>query len=86
MNVMLTQMSAKQGIKQFKQQAVARIIKEYKRQHGMNTFGRVCPEDLTPKYKRDALRAITLIKEKRSGKIKGGECADGRSQISYITK
>ena len=52
----------------------------------MNTFGRVCPEYLTPKRKRDALRAITLIKEKRSGKIKGRACADGRAQISYITK
>ena len=52
----------------------------------MNMFGRVCPEDLTLKNKKYALRAITLIKEKQSGKIKGRECADGRSQRSYITK
>ena len=52
----------------------------------MNTVGRVCPEYQTPKQKRDALRAITLIKEKRFVKIKGRECADGRSQRAYITK
>ena len=43
-NVMFTQMSAKQGIKQFKERAVDAIIKEYKQVHDMNTFGRVCPE------------------------------------------
>ena len=52
----------------------------------MNTFGRLCPEELTPKQKQYILHAITLIMEKRFGKIKGGACADGRVQISYITK
>ena len=52
----------------------------------MNTFVRVCSEYLTHKQKRDALRAITLIKEKRSEKIKGGSRADGRAQREYITK
>ena len=52
----------------------------------MNTFGIVCPEDLTPKQKRDALCAITLIKDKRPRKIKGRACADGRAQRAYIKK
>ena len=52
----------------------------------MNMFGTVCPEDLIPKQKWDALLAITLIKEKRDGKIKGGSRADGRAQREYITK
>ena len=52
----------------------------------MNTFGRVCTEDLTSKKKRDVFREITLIKEKWSIKVKGRTCADGRSQRSYITK
>ena len=45
----------------------------------MNQFGRVCPKDLTPN-KKDALCAITLIKEKRYGKIKGIACVDGIAQ------
>jgi hypothetical protein len=36
--------------------------------------------ELAPKQKREALRAINLIKEKRCGKIKGRTVADGRSQ------
>ena len=52
----------------------------------MSTFGRVCPGDMTPKQRRDALIAITLIKEKRPRKIKGRSCVDGRAQRAYITK
>jgi len=36
--------------------------------------------------KRDALEAINLIKEKRTGKIKGCTCADGRKQRKWINK
>ena len=50
----------------------------------MNTFGRVFPEYLTPKQKRDAFCEIALVKEGRSGKIKERACAEGRSQIEYI--
>ena len=83
---MFTQMSAKQGIKNFKERAVASIFKEYKQLHDINTFGRVCTEYMTPKQKKDAFRATKLIKEKRPRKIKGREYADGRSQIAYTTK
>ena len=41
--------------------------------------------NIDPQEKRKALRAITLIKEKRSGKIKGRTIADGRSQRHYIS-
>ena len=52
----------------------------------MNIFGRVCPEYQTTKKKRDALRATTLVEEKRSGNIKGRACTYGRAQREYITK
>ena len=63
---MFTLMSAKQRIKQFNERAMADIVKEYKQLHEMNMFGRLCPEYLTPKQKRDTLRAITMIKNKLS--------------------
>ena len=47
--VVFTQISEKQGIKKLKERYVAAIVKEYKQLHEMNTFGIVCPEDLTPK-------------------------------------
>ena len=86
MNVMFKKMIAKQGIKNFKYQAVDAIVNYYKQLHDINEFDIVCPENLRPIQKRYALRAITLIKEKCSGKIKGRACVDGRSQRSYIKK
>ena len=56
------------------------IFKEYKQLHDMNTFVRVCPNDLTPKQKQDALHDITLIEDKRCKKVKGTVCADGIEQ------
>ena len=85
-NVMFTQISAKKELKRFKDQAVAAIVKQYKQLHDMNKFVIVCPEELTPKQKQDALRAITLINYKQSVKIKGIVCADGRSKRAYNTK
>ena len=41
---------------------------------------------LTRSQKKGALIAINSIKEKRSIKLKGGTCADGRPQRCYITK
>ena len=83
---MFTQISAKQGIKQFKEKAVTDIVNDYKELHGMNIFGSVCLEDPTLKQKWDLLCEITMIKEKRSVNIKGRACADGIAQIVFITK
>ena len=41
---------------------------------------------LTSKQKRNALRAINLIKEKRCGKLKGRTVADGSAQRDLYTK
>ena len=40
--------------------------------------------DLTHEQRKKALRAITVIKEKRCGKLKGRTCADGRKQREEI--
>ena len=42
--------------------------------------------ELTATQKREALRAINLIKEKKCGKLKGRTCADGSTQRKYFTK
>ena len=52
----------------------------------MEVMGALKHDILTRSQKKVALRAINLIKEKRSGKLKGRTCADGRPQICYITK
>jgi hypothetical protein len=47
-------------------------------------FKAVDIKTLTPLQRKRALRSITLIKEKRSGKIKGRTVVDGRGQREYI--
>ena len=49
-------------------------------------FGVVSPELMREQEQRRALRAINLIKLKRSGKVKGRMCADGSIQRGYISK
>ena len=41
-------------------------------------MGALNPYSLKISQKKVSLRAINLIKEKRSGKLKGRTCADGR--------
>ena len=43
LNIKITLISAKQGIKQFKELVVAAIVNDYKQLHDMDTFGRVFP-------------------------------------------
>ena len=75
-------MSAKKGIKLFKERAVAAICKEFKQldEGAIPNKPVVLPQDpskLTREEKSRALEAVNLIKEKRNGKIKGRTCADG---------
>ena len=44
------------------------------------------PEILTIPQKKVSLRAINLINRKRSGKLKGITCSDGRPHRCYKTK
>ena len=62
------------------------VEKEYKQLHDLNVFKPHHKEELTKDQLDKCLRLITLIKEKRCGKIKGRACADGRSQRAYIPK
>jgi hypothetical protein len=81
-----TQMSAKRGIAVFGERAIAAIFKEFKQLHDKGVFRPIHHSKLTASQKKKALREITIIKEKRCGKIKGRTCADGRPQRGYISK
>ena len=85
-NACFTQMSARKGIQQFGQLAVAAMLKEYKQLDDLLVIGAVTPESLSKQERRRALRAINLIKLKRCGKVKGRTCADGSIQRGYISK
>ena len=82
----MTQMTAKAGIKKHGQVAVQALYQEFLQLDGMEVFGGKHVGDLTNEQKRRALRAINVIKEKRCGKIKGRTVADGRPQRALYTK
>ena len=86
---MFTQMSAKAGIKNFGEEAIAAMFTEFKQLNdgampGSPVFGSVESNLLSIKEKRSTLEAVNLIKKKRCGKIKGRTCADGSKQKSYL--
>ena len=78
MDVTLTEITAKKGIKKHGEIAVAAIYKEYTQLEYMKVMGALNPYSLTISQKKGALRAINLIKEKRSGKLKGRMFTDER--------
>jgi hypothetical protein len=80
------QMSATVGIRKHGQAAVDALFKEFAQLDDKEVFEPVHARSLTKSQKAAALRAINLIKEKRSGELKGRSCADGRPQRSLYTK
>jgi hypothetical protein len=80
------QMTATAGIKKHGETAVRAMFKEFAQLDDRDTFEPVLASDLTREAKREALRAVNLIKEKRTGELKGRTCADGRPQRSLYSK
>ena len=79
---MFTQVSAKEGIRRWRDTAIAAIMKELKQLEDGAMPGRpvieaVYPESLTEEDKaKNTLEAVTVVKQKRCGKIKGQTCAN----------
>ena len=84
--ICMTQMSAKKGIKKHEEVAINAILKEYAQLHDLDVFKPRHKDELTAQQLSECLRLITLIKEKRTGTIKGRACADGRPQRKTIPK
>lgn len=80
------QINVEEGIRRHGEKAAQTVLKEYAQLDDRKIFKTVHANHLTIKQKHDALNLITLVKEKRCGKIKGRACADGRKQRRYISK
>jgi hypothetical protein len=80
------QMSAKAGIKKHGRKAEEALMTKFVQLEELSVFEGINPEILMSKQRRTALRAINLIKEKRSGQLKGRTVADGRLQRSLYDK
>ena len=76
----LTQMTAKAGIRRYGDAVRDAMRSEFRQLDEKGVFEPVVAGSLTPSVQSQALRCVNLIKEKRCGKIKGCTCADGRLQ------
>ena len=61
-------------------------MSEFSQIHNHDTFSPQMANKLTAEQKKEALQLITMIKEKRRGKLKARACVDGRKQRRYINK
>ena len=85
-NILLLQMSAKRGLEVFGERAEDALVKEYKQFDEKEVFVPVMFDSLKPEERKKALNAISLIEQKRTGKVKGRTVADGSMQRHYIEK
>ena len=85
-HLMFNQMPAKKGIEKHGQVAVDAMLKEFAQLDDMSVFEGIDASTLTAAQKKEALRAINLIKEKRCGTVKGRTVADGRAQRGKYDK
>ena len=80
------QVSVKEGIKRHGNKAIAAVLSEFSQLNDKHVFRPRQADELTNMDKKQSLNLITMIKEKRDGKIKGRACADGRKQRRYINR
>jgi hypothetical protein len=82
----MTQMTAKAGIKKHGKVAIDALFDEFLQLHDLGVFVGQHREKLTKAERQGALRAISMIKEKWSGRIKGQTIANGSQQRQFYTK
>ena len=82
----MTQMTAKEGIKRFGKAAEVALMQEFAQLENLDAYEALDAKLLTRTQRRAALRAINLIKKKRDGKLKGRTVADGSVQRSLYDK
>ena len=82
----LTQLTLKEGLKRFGEKGEAAVTKEIKQLHDRDVFTPVHRNTLTDKQKREALKLLMCLKEKRNKDVKGRGCADGRKQRNHYDK
>ena len=82
----MTQMTAKKGIKEFGQEAMAALMQEFAQMENLDVYEAVDARLLTRQQRRAALRAINLIKRKRDGTLIGRTVADGSVQRALYDK
>jgi hypothetical protein len=74
------------GLKLFGEAGVKAVADELKQLHDRVVMKPKLTKELTPEQRQEALAYLMFLKRKRSGKIKGRGCADGRKQRAWTDK
>jgi hypothetical protein len=85
-HTVMTQYSVKKGLKIFGEAGVEAVVSELKQLHDRAVIEPVQASTLSREDKHKALAYLMFLKKKRTGKIKGRGCADGRKQREDLTK
>ena len=80
------QVSVLEGIKRHGEKAIMAVLSEYAQLNDKEVFKACDINKLSYNDKKEALNLITMVKQKRDGKIKGRACTDGRKQRRYLSK
>ena len=83
---MLTQMSVATCVRAFSDRAIRTVLKEFSQLDNKGVEEQLHPQKMASQEKKDTLRAICFLKEKRRGRLKCRICANGSKQRPYITK
>ena len=86
LHVLMTQMSAKAGIRKFGKKGDEAVSKELRQLHDRKAMVPISKDDMSTEDRQKALQYLMFIKEKRDGAIKARGCADGRPQRQYTEK
>lgn len=78
--MVMTQLSVKAGIKQWGAKAIVAAMEELRQLIMKDVFIFVERNSLTRKQQQSILRTLLFLKEKRDGRLKGRCCVDGRPQ------
>jgi Reverse transcriptase (RNA-dependent DNA polymerase) len=84
--LLFTQMTAQKGIKKHGQSAMDALRKEFEQFRVMDVLEPLDPFQLSDELKSESLRALSVIKEKRDGRLKGRTVADGSAQKGKFSK
>ncbi len=82
----MTQYNLKPGLRKFGERGLTAAIDKLTQLHIMDTWVAMDPSKLTREDWMKALSLLLLLKEKKSGKIKGRACINGALQRVYIPK
>jgi hypothetical protein len=85
-DIVMTQHTLKKGIKLFGQAGIEAVLKELQQLHDRRVLEPKHADALSYHERKGALQYLMFLKQKRSGKIKGRGCADGRKQREYLSK